>query len=638
MKRSSHIWTLFGLCLVLLLSGLGWLSAEAIQLDRDQMRARRDAEQARRRAERQEVISNALWRLDSKLTPLIVREAIRPAATYRAVSEVPSAKGAASRLASVVLTQRPRFVLLHFEVGPDGKWTSPQYPDSSLWSVARATGRSMQDIQQSGRRLEVLRDLIDHPQLLAMLPVESLTRATTDENAQTADQLGPPLVVQNSVSSSQQLEIFDDDDPSQQSGDASQTANRPALSQTSQRQTIVDDELLNRLGALQSIAQSQLEQQRANGARFVSGSDDLSEGVSQGMWIQGRLLLARRVTRDSEEWVQGCWIDWEQLKQHLLGEVDDLLPQADLVGIGPEADVRSRHLLATLPVQLTVPAVPLAAADVRGGLSPIGVSLAIAWTGLVLVAIAAGVLLWGVMALSERRGAFVAAVTHELRTPLTTFRLYTEMLGEGMITDAGERKRYLETLRVESERLTHLVDNVLAYSRLERVRHESRSETLATHALLHRMRSRLEDRATQAGMRLDWSVPDALTDVMLHTDPVAVEQIVFNLVDNACKYACAGEKWVRLSAEQRGTQELCVEVCDGGPGISDAAAKRLFRPFSKSVDQAAVSAPGVGLGLALSRRLARTLGGRLELTLVDTDDPEGVGARFVLSLPVATPD
>jgi signal transduction histidine kinase len=636
MKRTSHIWILFGLCLVLLLSGLGWLSAEAIQLDRSQMRARRQARLAQQRAERQEVISSALWRLDSKLTPLIVREAIRPAATYRAVSETASAKGAASSQASVVLTRRPRFVLLHFEVDPDGKWASPQYPDSSLWPVAMATGSSMQDIQQSGQRLEELRRLIDHPKLLAMLPVESLSQGTADETDQTAGQFVPPLVVQNNVSNSQQLEIFDEGDLPQQLEDVSQVASRPALSQPAQRQTIVDDDLLNRLDALQSIAQSQLEQQRANGARFVSGSDDLSEGVSQGMWIQGRLLLARRVKRDSEEWVQGCWIDWEQLKQHLLDEVDDLLPQADLVGVGPEADVRTSHLLATMPVQLTVPALPLAAADMRDGLSPIGVSLAIAWTGLVLVAIAAGVLLWGVMALSERRGAFVAAVTHELRTPLTTFRMYTEMLGEGMITDAGERKHYLETLRVESERLTHLVDNVLAYSRLERVRHESRSETLAAKPLLGRMQSRLEDRATQAGMRLDWSVPDALTDVLLHTDPVAVEQIVFNLVDNACKYACVGGKWIRLSAALCGTRAVGIEICDGGHGISDEAAKRLFRPFSKSVDQAAITAPGVGLGLALSRRLAHALGGRLELTPVNAEDPEGRGARFVLTLPVDT--
>ena len=638
MKRTSYVWILFGLCLVLLLAGLSWLSVAAIQLDRDQVQARRQARAAQRRAERQEVISNALWRLDSKLTPFIVREAIRPASTYRAQTEMTATKGDPPRVTAVALIQRPRFILLHFEVRPNGQWTSPQYPDRSLEPTAKASGSSMQDIQQSGRRLAELQKLIDHPRLLAMLPAESLPQGTANAIEQTADQLPPPLLVQNAVSNSQQLEIFNEDQQLQQSEDVSQTASRPSVSQNSQRQTIVDDDLLNRLNALQSIAQSQLAQQRANAAHSLNGNEELSEGVSQGLWIEGRLLLARRVKRDSEEWVQGCWIDWERLKPHLLEEIDDLLPQGDLVGVEPDADVRTSHLLATLPLQLTAPALPLASTDVRNGLSPIGVSLAIAWTGLVLVAIAAGVLLWGAMALSERRGAFVAAVTHELRTPLTTFRMYTEMLGEGMITDASERKRYLETLRVESERLTHLVDNVLAYSRLERVSHESRSETLGTQSLLDRMQSRLRDRATQAGMRLDWGVPDNLAGVLLHTDPVAVEQIVFNLVDNACKYACVGDKWVGLSAELRGTDAVCVEICDGGHGISHEAAKRLFRPFSKSVDQAAVTAPGVGLGLALSRRLAQALGGRLELTPVNADGSEYPGARFVLTLPVAACD
>ena len=79
-------------------------------------------------------------------------------------------------------------------------------------------------------------------------------------------------------------------------------------------------------------------------------------------------------------------------------------------------------------------------------------------------------LLAGVVALSERRAAFVSSVTHELRTPLTTFRMYADMLARGMVPDAERRQQYLETLRTEAERLTHLVENVLSYARLERGR------------------------------------------------------------------------------------------------------------------------------------------------------------------------
>ncbi len=75
-------------------------------------------------------------------------------------------------------------------------------------------------------------------------------------------------------------------------------------------------------------------------------------------------------------------------------------------------------------------------------------------------------MLRGVLALSERRASFVSAVTHELRSPLTTFRMYAEMLAEGMVRDEQQRDRYLSTLRQEADRLSHLVDNVLQYARL----------------------------------------------------------------------------------------------------------------------------------------------------------------------------
>ena len=82
------------------------------------------------------------------------------------------------------------------------------------------------------------------------------------------------------------------------------------------------------------------------------------------------------------------------------------------------------------------------------------------------------------VALSERRGAFVSAVTHELRTPLTTFRMYAEMLAEGMVPSPEARQKYLETLRREADRLAHLVENVLQYARLERGRPGGRRENV----------------------------------------------------------------------------------------------------------------------------------------------------------------
>ena len=170
--------------------------------------------------------------------------------------------------------------------------------------------------------------------------------------------------------------------------------------------------------------------------------------------------------------VQGCWLDWDALQQRLKAEVADLLPQVELTPARLDSLNGSERLLATIPVQLLVPTPDAQPA----AWSPIRVSLLVAWSCLLFTALAAGVTLQSVLTLSERRGAFVSAVTHELRTPLTTFRMYAEMLAAGMVPDAQQRQRYLETLRSEADRLSHLVENVLQYARLERGRPGGRRE------------------------------------------------------------------------------------------------------------------------------------------------------------------
>jgi len=235
--------------------------------------------------------------------------------------------------------------------------------------------------------------------------------------------------------------------------------------------------------------------------------------------------------------------------------------------------------------------------------------LGIAWAGLLVGGAAVAALLLGAMALSERRAAFVSAVTHELRTPLTTFRTYTEMLAEGMV-DADKRQTYLDTLAREAERLAHLVDNVLAYARLEKQPVAPRVEEVAVADLFERVRPRLHERAEAAGMTLVFGPPP---DARVRADVSAVEQILFNLVDNACKYA-AGADDKRIHVDARATDKtVAIDVADHGPGIPRNERKRVFRPFERSAERAAGSAPGVGLGLALCRRLARAMGGDVDV-------------------------
>jgi signal transduction histidine kinase len=168
---------------------------------------------------------------------------------------------------------------------------------------------------------------------------------------------------------------------------------------------------------------------------------------------------------------------------------------------------------------------------------------------------------------------------------------------------------------------------VLAYARLERGRKPQAQDLVTVVDVLQRVRTRLEQRAAQAGMECVVELNKKTASQAFTTDLAVVEQILFNLVDNAAKYARnAADCRIHVEANRNGRfVELIVR--DHGPGLGGKALGQL-QPFEKSAQESAETAPGVGLGLALCRRLARQLGGRLEISPANGD-----GTTVTLLLP-----
>jgi signal transduction histidine kinase len=672
MRHPWQYWATFVVGLALVLPAMLWLTLKAMELDQANA-------VARRQAELEQDIGRALWRMDAKLTPLLAQEAARPDFVYRTryatiCEDEPKGKGESKPQAiqtlSPLVADPPEYVLLHFEVLPDGQVISPQSPAPKEISWAIDNGARQETIKAAAARLQELRQLLADRPLVDQLPQEALpsagyAMANSFNNSNLAQNTANPLIInkpyaqrggnynnyesgqaggqpqqqaaqigpgqavpaqplQLSQNRSQQSDFENNQQfalPQPDDGQLALANQSPEGNRNPRQQLRAGNDLENRDAALQAFTQKAVAEQRQN-QKLVIDTTPAVEGVSQPLWLGGRLLLARRVQVGNQVRVQGCWLDWDRLQEILKAEVADLLPNVNLTPVTNAETVSLGRLLATLPVQLSVPMPSVQPAP----FSPIRVSLLVAWGCLLFVTFAAAVTLQSVVQLSERRASFVSAVTHELRTPLTTFRMYAEMLAGGMVPDPEQRQHYLETLRVEADRLAHLVDNVLQYARLERTNPNRRRQSIAVHELFDRLQSRLADRARQAEMELvvDTSACD---EQFLNTDPQAVEQILFNLVDNACKYAAhSAKKQIDLSCACDGTQ-LTISVRDYGPGISAAGRKKLFRPFSKSVHDAAISAPGVGLGLALCHRLARDLGGRLD------HQPAEPGCEFCLRLP-----
>jgi len=606
MKRPLHIWIAFGLAVAVLLGGMGWVSLTALRLDRAEAEARREAK-------REQNVRLALWRIESSLAPLIAQENYRPYFTYSAFYPAERAYTRLFRpvdpgevlVPSPLLNQVSPYILLHFQFGPDGEPTSPQVPTGNMRDLAEVAYTTHEDIVSAAARLEKLASLVTRARLLAALPrpqpVADQPGAQRGERPEAGEAAGLESEGGNDVSGTHE-------------GPAPQVESRTSLEWQARLDRTRPDNAM--------VLPPQAQQAQLGSPQH---SRKVTKGLLHPVWVGDALLLARGVSVNGEEYLQGCWLDWPAMRRWLLDGVEDLLPKARLEPVRVEANVRPERTLAALPARL-VPG-DLAAPPPHG-LSTVEFTLLVGWACILVAGIAVAWMLTAVIALSERRGTFVSAVTHEMRTPLTTFQMYAEMLAEGMVTDEKRRQRYLNTLRAEAQRLGHLVENVLAYARLERVARPSRMDIVTLSGLVDSLRERFADRARRAGMEFRVEAGD--DELRVRADTSAVERILFNLVDNACKYASGAEdKRIHLVVDRDG-KFARLRVWDHGPGISAQQHQRLFHPFSKSAYEAAHSAPGIGLGLALSRRLARRMGGDLEF-----DDTVRTGACFSLTVPIA---
>jgi signal transduction histidine kinase len=666
MTRPFHIRLVFAICLLVLLAAMAGVSVTTLRLDRAQM-------QAAQQAETEERVRLALWRMDSLLTSIMVEESARPFSAWESFSRNDPAltKSYAPIQPGEVLTPSPLLaysssnVLLHFQLSPEGQLTSPQVPLGAERTPALANGATTDGIQTAAARLNQYQSLLND-QCLAPPANLGLAAAAPGVSVLNRDLLittcavfrtntvGPitvaePLITQveetpvqrifggNLARNTQQRQELRNDNEWQARANFNQSVQLQAATNAYYGNQMPSRSLSERSSFSNSQSTSS-EPRQTNATASLNPAlrppaalpvtDIAGEGVFKPLWVGSELVLARRVNFADRFVVQGVWLNWTNLRQSLTASVKDLLPSADILPVlAANTDPQAR-LLAAIPARLVVgpaclPALP--------GWSPARTALVVAWLCVLLAALAVAVLLHGTVSLSERRAAFVSAVTHELRTPLTTFKMYSEMLAEDMVPDEAKRKSYLSTLCSEANRLSHLVENVLAYARIERGSARSRVERVSLGQLIDRVKPRLDQRAAQVDMSVVVDSDEAALGTVVHIDASAVEQILFNLVDNACKYAAptATERFIHLEALPDGKFAM-LRVRDHGQGISAEGAKRLFQPFSKSAHEAAHTAPGVGLGLALCRRLSRSMGGDLRWDALVKN-----GACFVLTLPVS---
>jgi PAS domain S-box-containing protein len=224
---------------------------------------------------------------------------------------------------------------------------------------------------------------------------------------------------------------------------------------------------------------------------------------------------------------------------------------------------------------------------------------------------------------------FLSIVSHELRTPLSAVRGYADLLLRervGSLTD-GQR-RYAQRIRDAASSQANLIVVILDFARQTGERRTLEPVSVALEEALERVEALLAVRARESGLHLRREPKPASGS--MRADPRAVQQILLNLGTNALKFSPPRSE-VHLLAEAEASR-VRVRVRDSGIGIAPGDFESIFEPFVQlqAIDPREGSRRGVGLGLSISRELARAMGGNIEVSSV-----LGEGSTFTLELPAA---
>ncbi len=218
------------------------------------------------------------------------------------------------------------------------------------------------------------------------------------------------------------------------------------------------------------------------------------------------------------------------------------------------------------------------------------------------------------------RREFVANVSHELRSPITSIRGFAEGMADGVIPE-GEQPKYLRLVADESKRLSGLIDDLLALSRLERDDAKPEMTVFDVNEMLRRaVIRRMNDLEAK---NIDVSCEFEEDSCMVKADSDRIEQVVINLLDNAIKFTPEGGKISLESAVKDGIAEITVR--DNGCGIAPEDREKVFDRFF-TADKAHTAGKGTGLGLSICKRIMEMHGQGIRL--LDTD--EGAAFRFTL--------
>ncbi|MCB0348452.1 MAG: response regulator [Bdellovibrionales bacterium] len=204
---------------------------------------------------------------------------------------------------------------------------------------------------------------------------------------------------------------------------------------------------------------------------------------------------------------------------------------------------------------------------------------------------------------------FIANVSHEIRTPMTAILGYTELLTKTS-PSKEEIGKSLNIINKNASHLLGLIDEILDVSKIESGNYSLNTESFNLQQFLNEIFSLMNVKAREKNVNLIFKSTTSIPET-IETDRIKLKQILFNLIGNAIKFTGEGQVEVRMGISPQGI--LSFNIKDTGIGMSPETQKKIFRPFSQADSSLNRKYGGTGLGLALSKKIAKVLGGDVEL-------------------------
>ena len=230
-------------------------------------------------------------------------------------------------------------------------------------------------------------------------------------------------------------------------------------------------------------------------------------------------------------------------------------------------------------------------------------------------------------AANRAKSEFLANMSHEIRTPMTAITGFTELL-LSKERPPKERREYLTIIQRNAESLLGILGDILDLSKIEAEKLQLERVDWSPRHIVEEVQALMGEQANDKDLSLEVKYVEPLP-LLIHTDPGRLRQILLNLVGNAIKFTDSGRVRITVHSlpEQGRRSQIQFEVADTGVGISAAAIKDLFEPFTQVDMSSTRHFGGTGLGLSISQRLAKMLGGQIEV-----ESEPGKGSTFTLTV------